>query len=218
MRQFTLDLRRAGNLNPELLTFRRVSAAPRTALSENGKTILNTALDLGKALDPKLSLMADVASLGFASPPATALRPATAPLIAISRSSYLTMAVGFVGAGFAIFGAVASVGVYASTTREIGQYTTTGVGLFVPGVGLSGGGEFTVVLGTPADLGGLYLSAGVSVAPGVFGVGAALLFAPGPSLTLMGITISLSANTPSEVPLTIALEATNTTVKPIVRF
>jgi len=113
---------------------------------------------------------------------------------------------------------VASAGLYASTTREIGTYFTLGIGLFIPGVGASIGGEFTVIVGTPSDLSGPYLSAGVSVAPAVFGVGASLLFSPGPPLTLMGLTISLSANTPSEIPLVIALEATDTKIQPRVRF
>jgi len=79
-------------------------------------------------------------------------------------------------------------------------------------------GEFTVIVGTPLDLSGPYLSAGVSVAPAVFGIGAALLFSPGPPLTFMGVTVSITANTPSEIPITLVLEATDTKIKPFVRF
>lgn len=219
MRQFTLDFSKAGNVNINLLTFRPVTAVPRLPASPTAKTALKAGLDLGKILDPKLALMADVVSLGTGSPSVSTLRPATPPpSFAISSSRNQTMAVGFAGAGFALFGSVASAGVYASTTREIGGYLTFGIGLFLPGVGASIGGEFTVIAGTPGDLSGPYLSAGVSVAPAVLGVGAALLFSPGPPLTLMGLTISLSANTPSEVPLTIVLEATNTKIKPFVRL
>jgi hypothetical protein len=218
MRQFTLDLRRAGNLNPNLLTFRPVTAAPRQPLNVTAKSALTSALALGKGLDPKLSLMSEVTTLGSTPGVTTVLRPAATPSFAVSRSTQLTMAVGFGAAGFAIFGSVASIGVYASTTREIGGYLTLGIGLFLPGVGASVGGEFTIILGTPFDLSGPYLSAGVSVAPAVFGIGAALLFSPGPPLTLMGLTVSLSANTPSELPLVIALEATDTKIKPFVRF
>ena len=206
-------------MNPSLLNLRPVTAASRQALSPTSKSALKAGLDLGKGLDSKIALMSDVASLGFAPPVTNVLRPPSRPpTFAISSGTDLTMAVGFAGAGFAIFGSVASAGLYASTTREIGTYFTLGIGLFIPGVGASIGGEFTVIVGTPSDLSGPYLSAGVSVAPAVFGVGASLLFSPGPPLTLMGLTISLSANTPSEIPLVIALEATDTKIQPRVRF
>ncbi len=195
-----------------------MTAVPRQPLTVTAKNALKGALALGKSLDPKLSLMSDVTTLGSTPGTTTVLRPAGTPSFALSSSTQLTMAVGFAGAGFALFGSVASIGVYASTTREVGGYLTLGIGLFIPGVGASSGGEFTIILGTPFDLSGPYLSAGVSVAPAVFGVGCALPFSPGPPLTLMGLTVSLSANTPSEIPLVITLEATDTKIKPFVRF
>ncbi|HKP63658.1 MAG TPA: hypothetical protein VJV78_43285 [Polyangiales bacterium] len=218
MKQFTLDLRQANRVDPNILSFKTVVGAPRQRLAPEVKPALKAALELGRHFDSKIALMDDVASLSFGAS-ATVLRPATAPAaFALSSSAQLTMAVGVTGWGFAIYGAGASAGVYGSTTREIGGYLTLGAGIFIPGLGLSGGGEFTVILGTPLDLSGPYLSAGVSVAPNVFGIGAALLFSPGPPLTLMGICVSLTANTPSAVPLTISLEVTNTKIKPFLRF
>jgi hypothetical protein len=218
MRQFTLDLRKADKVNPNLLSFRPVTAAPLRPVAPTARTALKAGLDVGKVFDNKVALMADVGSLALASPSVSVLRPAAKPVFAISSGTDLTMAIGFTGAGFALFGSVASVGLYASTTREIGGYLTLGIGLFLPAVGASGGGEFTVIVGTPVDLSGPYLSAGVSVAPAVFGIGASLLFSPGPPLTFMGVTVSLTANTPSELPVTLVLEATDTKIKPFVRF
>jgi hypothetical protein len=212
-----LDLRQANRVDPKLLSLRPVVGAPHQRLSPEAKPVLKAGLELGRSFDPKIALMDDVASLSYGTP-ATLLRPTSAPAFALSSSAQLTMAVGITGWGFVLYGSGFSTGVYGSTTREIGGYLTLGVGLFVPAIGLSGGGEFSVILGTPLDLSGAYLSAGISVAPSVFGVGAALLFAPGPPLTLMGISVSLTANTPSAVPVTITLEATDTKIKPFLRF
>lgn len=216
--QFTLDLRQANRMDASLLQMTPVTAAPRRPLPPEGKPVLKAALELGKSFDPKLALLNDVTSVAFGGA-TNVLRPATAPpAFAISRSAQMTMALGLTGSGFVIYGAVGSIGLYASTTREIGGYFSSGVGLFLPSVGASGGGEFTVILGTPTDLSGAYFSAGVSVAPNIFGVGAALLFSPGPPLTLMGLTVSLTANTPSFFPVSITLEVTDTRIKPLLRF
>jgi hypothetical protein len=215
---FTADLRQADKVNLDLLTFRPVTAAPRRPLSPIERTGLKSALSLGKSFDSRLALMSDVMKIGDSPPSLSVLLPAKPAMFAISKSKFVTVALGVAGAGFAIWGSLASGGVYGSSTREVGAFFTIGVGLFLPAVGASIGGELTFVLGTPADFSGPYVSAGLSVAPAVLGVGGQLLFSPGRPLVFMGISVSLSANTPSECPVTFVLEATDTKIKPLLRF
>lgn len=212
MSQFTLDLRQANRLDPNSLRFRPVSVAPRQQLPPEAKPALKAGLELGAGFDSRLALLNDVASLSYGTKSARVLRPASQPKFALSASAELTMTLGFTAWGFAFYGAGGTVAAYASTTREIGWITSTGVGVFLGSPGISGGVELGFVLGRPADLSGPFLAAGVSVAPGVLGVGAALLFSPGPPLTLMGVSVSVTANTPSVVPVTVTLEFTNTSV------
>jgi hypothetical protein len=220
MDRFTADLRQVDNLNISLLNLRPVRAAPPKPLGSFEKASLNAALGLGKNLDPRLALMAETVGVGEKPPAVTILRPTKPPSgLAVSKSSDLTIALGVGGAGFALFGSLASAGVYGSTTREIGVFLTIGIGLFLPAVGVSGGAELTFIFGTPADFKGPYLSAGVGISVGpVAGIGGSLLFAPGPPVTLMGYSLTFTANTPSVLPVTIVLEATDTKTKPVLRF
>jgi hypothetical protein len=220
MDRFTADLRQVSNLNMSLLALRPVTAAPVKPLGSFEKASLSAALAMGKGLDPRLSLMADTVAVGE-KPPAVSILPPTKPPtgLTVSKSTDLTVALGVGGAAFALFGSVASAGVYGSTTREIGVYLTFGIGLFLPAVGVSGGAEMTFIFGTPADFKGPYLSAGISVSAGpVAAIGGALLFSPGPPPVLMGYSITFTANTPSVLPVTIALEVTDTKTKPVLRF
>lgn len=220
MDRFTADFRQVANVNLNLLTLKPANISPPRPFNAFEKGSLEAALGLGKNLDSRLSLMADVVGVGQNPPNLSVLRPAAKPTgFALSKSSHLTVAVGIGGAGFALFGSLASAGVYGSTTREVGAYLTLGFGLFLPGVGLSGGLELAFVFGTPTDFSGPYLSAGIGVAAGpIAGIGGNLLFSPGPPLTLMGYSLNFTANTPSEIPVMIILEATDTKIKPLLRF
>lgn len=220
MDRYTADLRQFNNLNFNLLTGRPVTAAPQRPLGSFERTSLTAAVALGKSLDSRLAIMQETMKVGEKPPSVSLLRPSKPPSgFAVSKSSQLTIAVGVGGAGFALFGSLASAGLYGSTTREIGAYFTLGFGFFLPAVGLSGGLEMTYIFGTPADFAGPYLSAGVGVSAGpVAGIGGALLFAPGPPVTLMGYSLTFSANTPSVLPVTIVLEVTDTKTKPLLRF
>jgi hypothetical protein len=219
MDRFTADFRQLSQLDVGILRLRPVAAGPRRTFPPVERSAVKASLGLGKSIDKKLALLAETVGIGDRPPTVTVLRPSTTMAsLALSKSSALTVALGFGGSAFVFFGALGSVGVYGSTTREIGTYETIGMGLFFPAVGASVGGELTFVLGTPADLAGPYYSAGVTVAPAVLGVGGQLLFSPGPPLTFMGISISLSANTPSELPVTVTLEVTNTWTQPRLKF
>jgi hypothetical protein len=219
MDRFTADLRQLDKLNPDLLDFRPVTAAPRQQLGPFERASLKSALSLGKGIDSKLGLMADVLNIGDSPPVVSVLRPASTPVgVTISKSTHLTVAFGIAASAFAFWGGLASAGFYGSTTREVGAFFTHGIGIFFPSIGASAGGELTFILGTPSDFKGPYWSAGVSVAPAILGVGAQLLFLPGFPLVFMGVSVSLSANTPSELPVTFVMEITDTSTKPLLRF
>jgi hypothetical protein len=141
---------------------------------------------------------------------------------ALSKSTNLTIAAALTESAFAGVGAVVSGGVYGSTTREIGVFATGGGGIFT-NFGLSAGGEYTYVLGTPADFAGPYFGVGVSISgPPPIGVGGMLLFSPTltipVTLTLMGFSVSVTVNTPSPIPVTVTAEVTNTKIWPVLRF
>jgi len=219
MDRFVADFRKLDKLNVKNLSFHPVSVAPRKKLGSPERLSLNAGLSLGKGLDKKIALMDDLAKMGDR-PPSVSVLPPLSPIagLRISPSRDATIALGLTGSGFVFFGATASVGLYISTTREVGAFFSHGMGLYFPAVGASGGGELTYILGTPADLAGPCIAAGISVGPGVAAGGASLLFSPGPPLVLIGVSISITANTPSFVPGNIVFEVTNTSTKPLVRF
>lgn len=204
-------------------------------MSPNERTALFSALNFGKSFAPALTLPAEVLGIAIAPPPKSIRAPVKMPVgFAFSKSGEITMAGGLTGTAFAAIGIIVSGGVWASTTRDAGTFVTTGSGFFT-NVGASFGPEVTVILGTSADLSGPYFSVGVGVSgPSFIGVGGALLFSPssvprfigGPgsavtlplTLTLMGYSFTVTANTPSPIPTTVVLEVTDTKVWPKIEF
>jgi hypothetical protein len=186
---------------------------------------LVSALDVGKTFSPALGSLLEIVRVGISRPTVTVLRPSKMPVnFALSKSSQLTVAAALTVSAFASIGVVGSGGVYGSTTREIGVFLSGGGGIFT-NVGLSGGGEYTFIFGTPADFAGPYFGVGVSVSgPPPLGVGGTLLFSPSMpptlpiTLTLMGFSVSVTVNTPSPIPVTVTMVVTDTKIWPVLKF
>lgn len=200
-------------------------AKRRRELPPRERAALISALDFAKALNLPLGALPEIVNIGVSPPAVTVLGPAAMPVgFALSKSRDLTVAGALAVSAFAGGGIVGSGGVYGSTTKEIGLFLTGGVGIF-SNIGLSAGGEYTFILGTPLDFSGPYFSAGVSVSgPPPLGVGGMLLFAPSMpltiplTLTLMGFSVSITASTPSPIPVTVTLQVTDTKIWPALHF
>ena len=227
MESFRADLRQLDRLEGAFLprpTPLR-SAPRRRDLPQVERSALVSALEFGKTFSPTLGSLLEIVNVGASPPKLSVLRPLRMPVgFALSKSTNLTIAAAVTVSAFAVVGVVGSGGLYGSTTREIGVFLTGGGGIFT-NVGLSGGGEYTFILGTPADFAGPYFGVGVSVSgPPPIGVGGTLLFSPRLpltipiTLTLMGWAVAVTVNTPSPIPVTVTLEVTNTKLWPKLRF
>lgn len=227
MQSFRADFRQLDRLEGAVLPRPTpVRSAPgRRVLPQGERAALVSALEFGKTFSPALGSLLEIVNVGVSPPALTVLRPLLMPVgFALSKSTNLTIAGALTVSAFAGVGVVGSGGIYGSTTREIGVFLTGGGGIFT-NLGLSGGGEYTFILGTPADFAGPYLGVGVSVSgPPPIGVGGMLLFSPTLpltipiTLTLMGFSVSVTVNTPSPIPVTVTAEVTNTKIWPVLRF
>jgi hypothetical protein len=227
MQLFRVDFRQLDRLEGAFLPRPApVRPAPgRRVLPQGERAVLVSALEFGKRFSPALGPLLEIVNFGVKPPALSVLRPLAMPVgFAVSKSTYLTIADALTASAFAGIGAVVSGGVYGSTTREIGVFATGGGGIFT-NFGLSAGGEYTFILGTPADFAGPYFGIGVGVSgPPPIGVGGMLLFSPTLSptmpitLTLMGFSVSVTVNTPSPIPVTVTAEVTNTKIWPVLRF
>ncbi|HEX6807436.1 MAG TPA: hypothetical protein VF118_05580 [Gemmatimonadaceae bacterium] len=144
--------------------------------------------------------------------------------MASHHSHDLTVAFGPTGTAGWIAGFNASGGVYGSTTPEFGIFGSAGVVLGLFG-GISGGGEWTFIFGTPSDFAGPFLCFQASVGPKIFGgmsIGGSLLFSIkssywGPTaLTFMGFTANVTWGW-SPLPGSITVEWSNTWVHPLIK-
>jgi len=237
MDKFTLDCTQLAHWDyvkqPPVLV--RNGASTR-ALPAEEAAAMKSAARLGKFFNPALAPLEEI--LDIASKPlAVKLLPPSAmsvvsaigaavPTFKFSSSSELTGALAFAGSGAAVIGIVVSLGVYASTVREVGTFATVGGGLFFNTPGASLGGEATIILGTPADFSGPYFAVGASSGTGT-ALGINVLFAPEtgwrPSmppkipktLTLMGFAVNYSWVTPTRFGTTVSIEVTDTAISGI---
>lgn len=227
MQSFRADFRQLDRLEGAFLPRPApVRPAPgRRKLPPGERAALVSALEFGKTFSPGLSSLLEIINIGVSPPLLSILRPLAMPVgFALSKSTHLTIADALTASAFAGVGAVVSGGVYGSTTREVGVFATGGGGIFT-NFGLSAGGEYTYIMGTPADFAGPYFGVGVGVSgPPPIGVGGMLLFSPTlpptmpVTLTLMGFSVSVTVNTPSPIPVTVTAEVTNTKIWPVLRF
>jgi hypothetical protein len=201
-----------------------VSDGPRRALPSAERDVIETALSFGKPFNSSFGGLEEIAGISK-SPPAVVIRPSpTIPFISRGGKSGFTAGLGF--SGFAAFAAGVSLqgGIYGSSTGEFGFFGTAGfMAGFVGGAGV--GPEFTVIFGAPSDFKGVFvaIAASVSVNP-IWSVGGTLIFSPGPvlpgglvSLIYMGFSLRATAG-PSSLPVSVAIEWTNTAIKPIIRL
>jgi hypothetical protein len=194
-------------------------------LPQGERDALVSVLDAGKSISPALGSLLEIIRVGVTPPKVGVHRPPKMPVhFALSTSSQLTVAGALTVSAFASIGVVGSGGIYGSTTGEVGVFLSGGGGIFT-NVGLSGGGEYTFIFGTPADFAGPYFAVGVGVSgPPPIGVGGNLLFSPSMpptlpiTLTLMGFSVSVTVNTPSPIPITVTAVVTDTKIWPVLRF
>ena len=226
MNQFTVDARQLDNWDfMSQLPAKIPSGRGRKSLGATETSALKAALRVGSALgvSPAFSTTSEIVDL--ASPPKptpSILEPAKSLIsstvgIKFSKSADITGAFAAAGSLSAIATAIGSFGVYASTTREIGFFSTIGAGITFNTPGAAAGGEVTVIRGTPGDFSGAYY--GLTFGAGV-GVGGAvtLLFSPTlggtPALllTFMGVAFNVSAVTPTKLPVSVTISVTNTRI------
>jgi len=227
MDQFTLDCRQLDrwdfvNQQPVPIP----SGRGRRRLPPNEAAALKAALRFGNTfgLSPLLGTAEQIVNMASPPPVATSLlRPSAGTLVStplivkFSSSHELTGALAVAASLGAVVGVLGSFGVYASTVREVGVFSTIGAGIFFNTPGAAVGGEVTLILGTPTDFSGPYFGISVGAGTGV-GVAVTLLFSPTLPigfpivLTLMGLAFNVSAVTPTRLPVTVAIEVTNTRI------
>jgi hypothetical protein len=201
------------------------SGRSNKALGSVETSALKAALQVGSTfgLSPLLSTAQEIVNI--ASPPkvtTSILKPvkkliSSTVAINFSTSSELTGAIAFASSLAAVATAVGSFGIYGSTTKEVGFFSSIGAGITFNTPGASVGGEFTLILGTPTDFAGPYFGIAFSAGTGT-SVGVTLLFSPAVGgtppliLTLMGLAVNVSATTPTKLPLSVTIEVTNTQI------
>lgn len=233
MNQFTFDCRQLDQVDfakqpPVPLR----GASPRNPLPPNELAALKSALRFGKAFSPSLGTAEEIVDIASKPPAVRLLTPAKMPLVSkspvilkFSSSTQLTVAGAFAASVIFLpgFGVLSSFGLYASTTREVGYFTTYGGGIFINTPSGSLGGELTYILGTPTDFSGPYFGIGVGAGVGVT-VTDTLLFSPTLpltiplTLTLMGFSVNVSASTPTKLPVTVSIEVTDTEITSLKKF
>ena len=200
-----------------------VYAGRRTPESTTRRSAVQAALELAHPLDASLGPVLDVLGISVR-PPAVAVIPSpTVPMASHTRTAY-TAALSLTGTAAWVAGINLAAGIYGSSTGEFGWFDTAGFVLgFVSSA--SGGIEYTIIFGSPADFAGLFVSFQASISPGtlVFAAGASLLFSVsgpvgghGSTLRFMGLSINLTAGTPS-LPVSFTVEWSNTWTHPLLK-
>jgi hypothetical protein len=205
------------------------SGATRQPLAPAEVAALKSAARFGKFLTPILGTMEEVLDIASTPVAVTVLPPAklliaAIPTIKFSTSRDFTGSIAIAGSASFGVGFIADMGFFASTTREVGSFVTLGTGLFFNTFGGSLGGEVTLIAGNPTDFSGPYF--GVSIGAGTsVGFTETALFIPTPPppalptvLTFMGAAFNVSAVTPTKLPVTVALQVTDTKIIAIKKF
>jgi len=227
MNQFTLDAKQLDNWDfMSQLPVKIPSGRGKRALGSTETSALKAALRVGSAFGISTLISTAEEVVNLASPPkpaASILKPVKSLIsstvaIKFSSSAELTGALAVASSLAAVGTAIGSFGVYASTIREVGFFSSIGAGITFNTPGAAVGGEVTVILGTPSDFAGPYFGIAFSAGTGV-AAGVTLLFAPAIGgtppliLTLMGLAFNVSAVTPTRLPLNVTIEVTNTRIK-----
>ena len=221
MDTFTFDCRQLADLPSLPMPVPLAAKPPRKPLSTEEQSAVRTAIRAGKAVGPGLAVVEEVIDVGSRPVKAAFLTPASMrtvsreTVIKFSTATDLTVALGTAASGAFLGTIIGSVGVDASTTREVGIFSTVGVGVTSNSPSASVGGELALVFGTPADLAGPYFGIAVGAGSGMAVTGT-LLFSPTLPLifplefTLMGVSLNLSATLPTKLPVSVTLEVTET--------
>jgi hypothetical protein len=194
-------------------------------LSAGEISTLQAAIRLGNKfnLSPVLKTMGDMIDVARGPKVVVSISPPTVSLVTpalvinMSTSNEVTFALGVAASASALFGVLGSIGFYISSTGEVGWFDTVGAGLFFNTASFSVGGELTAIAGTPTDFKGLFFGVSVGFGVGVGGTGT-VLFSPTLPLglpvvlTLMGAAFSISAVTPTKLPVTVSVEVTFTMI------
>jgi len=227
MNQFKIDATQLDNWDfMSQLPVKIPSGRGKRALGSTETSALQAALRVGSvfSISPLISTAQEIVNL--ASPPkatGSILKPvknliSSTVAIKFSGSAELTGALAVASSLAAVGTAIGSFGLYASTIREVGFFSSVGAGITFNTPGAAVGGEVTVILGTPSDFAGPYFGIALSAGTGV-SAGVTLLFSPvlggTPALvlTLMGLAFNVSAVTPTKLPLNVTIEVTNTRIK-----
>jgi hypothetical protein len=227
MNQFTVDARQLDNWDfMSQLPVKIPSGRGKKALGSTETSALKAALSVGSTfgLSPLFSTAEEVVNLASPPKPATSiLKPlknlvSSTVAIKFSSSPELTGALAVASSLSAVATALGSFGVYASTIREVGFFSSIGAGITFNTPGAAVGGEVTMILGTPSDFAGPYFGLAVGAGTGVSGA-VTFLFSPvlGGTplliLTFMGLAFNISATTPTKLPVSVTIEVTNTRIK-----
>lgn len=201
------------------------SGRGRNALGATETSALKAACSLGSTLgvSPLFSTASEILDLASPPKPTPSILKPTKSLVSssvainFSKSVDITGALAVAGSLGAVATAIGSFGVYGSTTREVGFFSTIGAGITFNTPSASAGGEVTVIMGTPADFSGAYFGITLGAGTGVSGA-VTLLFSPvlggTPALvlTFMGLAFNISATTPTKLPVSVTISVTNTRI------
>lgn len=221
MDRINLDLRQLDNLDIQQIQQGHAvtNVTPHHEASALEKIGLKGSLDFGSAIDPRIGFLREPIRVSEHAPAVSILPPTKVLLGAMGSflgTHPITIGVGPSAQLFAVVGFTVNIGVYGSTTHELGLFDTVGIGLWTA-VGFGVGGTFTLVLGPPSSFFGDFWSVGVDIGgPTPFkvgpSVGGQLLFAgsfPTFPPRFMGFAISVSAG--ASIPnIALSVQITNT--------
>lgn len=223
MRHIQLDLSQL-TVQPDPSRGKTVFAGPRAPRTPAQRSVIKTALELARPLDPTLGAALAVMDISESPPTVSVMPSPTVPMA--SRSAFaFTAAVGLTGTAGWVAGLNAEGGVYGSTTPEFGVFFTGGyvLGLWA---GAGGGIEYTLIFGTPSEFAGPFFAVQASVGPTIFGglaIGGSVLFAISPptpagrtTLSFMGFTVNVTGGW-SELPVSVSVEWSNTWIHPLLK-
>jgi hypothetical protein len=202
-----LDLRQLDNLDIQQIKQGHAvtNVTPHHEASAIEKIGLKSSLDFGSVIDPNIGFLREPIRVSE-HPPTVSILPPTKVLLGAVGSFVgthpITIGLGPSAELFAVVGFTVNIGIYGSTTPELGLFDTVGIGLWTA-VGFGVGGTLTVVLGPPSSFFGEFWSIGIDVAgpPPIKvgpGVGVQLLFAgsfPTFPPRFMGFAIRLRTHT-----------------------
>lgn len=217
MDSLRVDLSRIEQLDVVRLK-KNASSPPLQQFGSVQRPVVESAIDVASRMSDTVRMMKEIKDLA-----ATGGRVAVSivggrgPMIRPPAStSPLTVGLGAGSAVFAGVGLSMAAGIYGSTNRHFGFYSSKGVGFWTD-AGTSGEIQVSYIFGPPSKLGGMSWSIGVGADAGAgIGVSCSLLLGTtGPPFEIIGFTLGIGAAF-SALPISVAVQASSTQLIPVI--